>query len=379
MLVMKLASRIIAWQRTHGRHQLPWQQTRDPYKVWLSEIMLQQTQVSAVIPYFERFIARFPDVATLAIAPVGDVMAHWAGLGYYARARNLHACAQAVMRECQGRFPTSAADLVSLPGIGRSTAGAIAAFCAGERAPILDGNVRRVLSRHFAIDGDPTAAATIARLWDLAQSLLPPQATCRRDPDAMASYTQGLMDLGATVCTRSAPNCSACPLAGSCIARAANRVRELPTPRTRRVQPEREVGVLIAHHSGRILLERRAPKGIWGGLWSLPEFGAELNPQGACDEIGVVAASIEPMAAFSHTFTHFRLVIHPWLVRAKSLATDGAPGPVQEWISANALNDTGMPAPVRRLLSELAAAGLIGHERAGLHDPGGNPAAKRKP
>ena len=359
MDAMKFASRIIAWQRTHGRHQLPWQQTRDPYRVWLSEIMLQQTQVSAVIPYYEKFLARFPDVATLANAPAGDVMAHWAGLGYYARARNLHACAQSVMRDWHGQFPSRAEDLESLPGIGRSTAGAIAAFCAGIRAPILDGNVRRVLSRHFAIDGDPTSAGTIARLWELAQSLLPSQAACRRDPNAMASYTQGLMDLGACVCTRSAPNCIACPLAGSCIARADNRTHELPTPRVRRAQPEREVGVLIAIHRGKLLLERRAPKGIWGGLWSLPEFEAKRDPPTICGEIGLVVASIKPMASFAHTFTHFRLIIHPWLVHAEFLASRGAQAPHREWFDARALDRAGMPAPVRKLLSEVIAAGLV--------------------
>lgn len=359
MDAMKFASRIIAWQRTHGRHQLPWQQTLDPYRVWLSEIMLQQTQVSAVIPYYEKFLDRFPDVATLANAPAGDVMAHWAGLGYYARARNLHACAQAVMRDWNGQFPSRPDDLESLPGIGRSTAGAIAAFCSGARAPILDGNVRRVLSRHFAIDGDPTAAGTVARLWELAQSLLPTQAACRRDPNAMASYTQGLMDLGASVCTRSAPNCIACPLAGSCIARADNRTHELPAARARRAHPEREVGVLIAIHRGRFLLERRAPKGIWGGLWSLPEFTAELDPLAVCSEVGIVAASIKPMASFAHTFTHLRLIIHPWLVHAKSLAARGVHATHREWFDAGALNHAGMPAPVRKLLSEVIAAGLV--------------------
>ena len=356
---MKFASRIIAWQRTHGRHQLPWQQTRDPYRVWLSEIMLQQTQVSAVIPYYEKFLARFPDVATLANAPAGDVMAHWAGLGYYARARNLHACAQSVMREWNGQFPLVVGDLESLPGIGRSTAGAIAAFCAGVRAPILDGNVRRVLSRHFAIEGDPSAAGTIARLWELAQSLLPSAASCRRDPNAMASYTQGLMDLGASVCARGAPNCLACPLAGSCIARADNRTPELPAPRARRAQPEREVGILIAIHRGRFLLERRAPTGIWGGLWSLPEFKAELDPSAICGEIGVVAASTRPIASFAHTFTHFRLIIHPWLVYAESIAAPGVQTAHREWFDASALDRAGMPAPVRKLLSEVVAAGLL--------------------
>lgn len=352
---MKFSTRIIDWQRTHGRHQLPWQQTRDPYRVWLSEIMLQQTQVSAVIPYYEKFIARFPDIATLAGAPVGEVMAHWAGLGYYARARNLHACAQAVMQDWGGRFPAKAQDLASLPGIGRSTAGAIAAFCAGERAAILDGNVRRVLSRHFAIEGLPAASATLARLWSLAESLLPPASTCQSDPQAMASYTQGLMDLGATVCTRSSPNCAACPLAGSCIARAEGRIKDFPAARVRRATPEREVAVLIARHADRFLLEQRPPNGIWGGLWSLPEFIPGENVQSVCDALGIRPAAITPMASFAHTFTHFRLILHPTLVRVDTPPAESAAETSREWIPAQNLDKTGMAAPVRKLLLELVA------------------------
>ena len=263
------------------------------------------------------------------------------------------------MRDWHGQFPSSAEELQSLPGIGRSTAGAIAAFCSGVRAPILDGNVRRVLCRHFAIEGDPTAAATIARLWELAESLLPSRTTCRRDPNAMASYTQGLMDLGACVCTRSAPNCIACPLASTCIARAQNRTHALPSPRARRAQPQREVGVLIATCGGKLLLERRAPKGIWGGLWSLPEFRVELDPASACGEIGIVAASIRPMAPFAHTFTHFCLTIRPWLVHAQFPVARDALASHREWFDVDALDGAGMPAPVRKLLSEVIAAGLV--------------------
>lgn len=352
---MKFATRIIHWQRAHGRHRLPWQQTRDPYRVWLSEIMLQQTQVSAVIPYYEKFLARFPDIAALAQAPVGEVMAHWAGLGYYARARNLHACAQAVMQNWHGKFPTNARDLATLPGIGRSTAGAIAAFCAGERAAILDGNVRRVLSRHFAIEGPPAASATLARLWALAESLLPPDSTSRNDPQAMASYTQGLMDLGATVCTRSSPNCTACPLAGTCLARAEDRIKDFPTARVRRATPEREVAVLIARHEDRFLLEQRPPNGIWGGLWSLPEFTPGQEIQSVCSALGIRPAAIAPMASFAHTFTHFRLILHPTLVRVETPVANSAPASSREWIAAQDLDQAGMPAPVRKLLLELVS------------------------
>lgn len=296
-------------------------------------------------------------------------MAHWAGLGYYAAlARNLHACAQAVMRDWQGRFPARAVDLATLPGIGR-TAGAIAAFCAGERAPIPDGNAQGAEPslRHRRRSGRRPPPSAL----DLAQSLLPTQAACRRDPDTMASYTQGLMDLGATVCTRSAPDCAACPRAD--LHRTRRRSRTRFTHATR-----------APHASGTgrrctdcprgdsCPLERRAPKGLGSGLWSLPEFEAGQDPRIACEAIGVTFALIEPLATLSHTFTHFRLMIHPWLVRAYSLATDElfvpahslateeAPAHAREWISVNTLNERGMPAPVRKLLLEMVSAGLFG-------------------
>jgi A/G-specific adenine glycosylase len=254
---MKIASRLVAWQRKHGRHGLPWQHTRDPYRVWLSEIMLQQTQVTAVLDYYQRFLSQFPTVKALAEAPADQVMTQWAGLGYYARARNLHACAKQVMSTWNGKFPPDASGLATLPGIGPSTAAAIAAFCYGERAAILDGNVKRVLARLFAIEGDPTSRPTELQLWSLARDLVPTARACAADPDLMSAYTQGLMDLGATVCTRGRPKCEACPLKKDCLALLQGRCDELPWPRTRKVLPERSTAMLIAHRPGYLLLVQR--------------------------------------------------------------------------------------------------------------------------
>ena len=249
------AAAIVAWQRQAGRHDLPWQNTRDPYRIWLSEIMLQQTQVATVIPYYQRFLASFPDVASLAAAPVESVLAHWAGLGYYARARNLHRCAQEIMAVHGGEFPRSAAQLQSLSGIGRSTAAAIAAFAYGERAAILDGNVKRVLCRVFAIAEDVSRAAAERALWQRAESLLPAA-------EEMASYTQGLMDLGATLCTRRQPACARCPLADRCVAQREERQHLLPVARRRGKAPERQATFLLISDGQGVLLERRPARGI---------------------------------------------------------------------------------------------------------------------
>ncbi|MFQ6746884.1 A/G-specific adenine glycosylase, partial [Bordetella pertussis] len=249
MAPMDFASRITAWQARHGRHDLPWQNTRDPYRIWLSEIMLQQTQVATVIPYYQRFLERFPDVAALAAARQEDVMPYWAGLGYYARARNLHRCAQEIMQRCVGRFPPRAEEIATLPGIGRSTAAAIAAFAYGERSPIMDGNVKRVFTRHFGIEGDPARRAVEQQLWALAAA----QVQAAPDLD-MPGYTQGLMDLGATLCTRGKPACERCPVAQSCIARRDGRQAELPTPKARKAIPERSTAMLVLHGPDGILL-----------------------------------------------------------------------------------------------------------------------------
>ena len=361
---MKIASRLVAWQRKHGRHGLPWQNTRDPYRVWLSEIMLQQTQVTAVLDYYQRFLSQFPTVKALAQAPADQVMAQWAGLGYYARARNLHACAKQVMGTWKGKFPPDAASLSTLPGIGPSTAAAIAAFCYGERAAILDGNVKRVLSRLCAIEGDPTSRPVELQLWSLARDLVPTARACAQDPDLMSAYTQGLMDLGATVCTRGRPKCETCPLKKDCLAVLQGRCDELPWSRARKVLPERSTAMLIANRPGYLLLVQRPTTGIWGGLWSLPECAPDLAPAKACEQLGLALNTADTLAEFVHVFTHYRLTIRPHLVHIKpdtAALPDGAMRVVNggEWVALNSLHERGLPAPVRKLLDGLLAARLL--------------------
>ena len=376
------AARLIAWQRAHGRHGLPWQHTRDPYRIWLSEVMLQQTQAATVVPYYERFVARFADVGALAAADLDEVIALWSGLGYYSRARNLHACARRIVAEFGGRFPASAAALAGLPGIGRSTAAAIAAFAFGERVAILDGNVRRVLARLHGLEGPVAERAVETRLWALAEAALPPVALTAADADAMAVYTQAQMDLGALVCVRTRPHCAACPLADDCVARRTGRTHELPTPRVRRATPQREVAMLAVRRAGTVLVERRAPSGIWGGLWSLPESTAADPAAVAAEEAGRFgwrAVRIESLAPFEHAFTHFRLRVRPWLVEvAESCgqasaapigqgdgvsarhagAASGSPASLQapsyRWLSAPDVAAAGLPQPVKRLLGAIA-------------------------
>lgn len=342
------ARRLIAWQRRHGRSGLPWQFQQDPYRVWLSEIMLQQTQVTTVVGYYERFLARFPTVNALAAAPLSEVMRLWAGLGYYARARNLHACAVAVARHHGGRFPHSAEQLAALPGIGRSTAAAIAAFCFGERVPILDGNVKRVLARHFGIEGDPSQAATERLLWAQAAQLLPASAA------RMPAYTQAIMDLGATVCTRTSPECARCPLRASCTAFRDGRIDVLPTPRVRKTSPLRHVHFLVALHDGAVLLEQRPPAGLWGGLRSLPQFASleALRESLRAWAPAARAAELLPMEPRRHAFTHFTLDFVPHVARLAR-----APARVAEstwrWERLDALESLALPAPVRRLLLQV--------------------------
>ncbi len=341
---------LIAWQKQHGRHQLPWQQTRDAYRIWLSEIMLQQTQVATVIPYYQRFLQRFPDVAALAAAPVDEVMALWAGLGYYTRARNLHRCAQAVVERHGGQFPSDVTQLAALSGIGQSTAAAIAAFAYGARAAILDGNVKRVFCRVFGIDGFPGQAAVEKQLWQRASALLP-----ARDIEA---YTQGLMDLGATLCTRTRPRCSDCPMQSRCVAFATGRTAELPARKPKKATPEKSTVMLVVRHQGELLLEQRPPSGIWGGLQSLPELERLGGDASATDlhsevklalaDMGEVAA-IEALPAFMHAFTHYKLFVTPLRVELSQrhlMAGQSAYG----WRAADALADAALPSPVRRLL-----------------------------
>jgi A/G-specific adenine glycosylase len=348
------AARIVAWQAAHGRRGLPWQDSRDPYRVWLSEVMLQQTQVATALPYYARFCQRFPDVDALAAAPLVEVLSLWAGLGYYARARNLHACARQVVERHGGRFPLDPPTLAQLPGIGRSTAAAIAAFCACAREPILDGNVRRVLARHFAVEGDPTSARVERLLWDKAASLLPPAA-------GMPAYTQGLMDLGAMVCTRRAPRCDACPLAGTCRALAGGRVEQLPAPRRRRAAPARRAWALIALHDGRVLLQRRAPAGVWGGLYALPQFDSAQALRRAAAGFDARPA-LRPLPPRRHAFTHFTLTLMP-----RRLDLREPPPTMREddllWLPLAGIDSAPLPAPILALLRELDGAAGSGRRR----------------
>ena len=347
------AARLVAWQAVHGRRDLPWQDTRDPYRVWLSEIMLQQTQVATALPYYRRFLDRFPDVAALAAAPLDHVLALWSGLGYYRRAHHLHAAARAVVERHGGAFPQDVDGLAALPGIGRSTAAAIAVFAFGRRAAILDGNVKRVLARHRGVAGFPGKAEVAATLWRHAEALVP-----RRDIEA---YTQGLMDLGATVCTRTRPTCEGCPVAADCVARRDGRVDALPSPRPAKSLPRRALRVLLLTHAGTLLLERRPPVGIWAGLWSLPEMSLDEDVAAHCRaRFGAEVTVQEPLAPIEHGFTHYRLTLHPQPVAVRRWpARAEAPG--QAWLLPDDAIAAALPAPIRRLLREVA--GTVGSAR----------------
>jgi A/G-specific adenine glycosylase len=340
------AHKLIAWQRAHGRHGLPWQCSGDAYATWVSEIMLQQTQVGAVIPYYARFMARFPDLAALAGADEDSVLQHWSGLGYYARARNLHRAARLVVERHGGVFPSDIDAILALPGIGRSTACAIAAFAFGQRRAILDGNVKRVLTRVFGIDGWPDQPAVQKQLWALAETLLP-----ERDIEA---YTQGLMDLGATLCTRSKPRCGDCPLHADCIALQQARVHALPSPRPRKVLPHRQTTMLLLLDGNDILLEKRPPNGIWGGLWSLPELDPGDDAILRASHLGAAVEALPPLPAFDHTFTHFRLTITPQPLRVLKRLPQAAEGR-RLWLDLEAAREAALPTPVRSLLLRLAS------------------------
>ncbi|HET9862281.1 MAG TPA: A/G-specific adenine glycosylase [Steroidobacteraceae bacterium] len=340
-----LAPRLLEWHARAGRHDLPWQQQRTPYRVWVSEIMLQQTQVSTVIPYFERFMRRFPEVRALADAPLDDVLHLWTGLGYYARARNLHRAAQVIRDQHAGRFPEEFDAVMDLPGIGRSTAGAILAQSRGARHAILDGNVRRVLSRHYAIDGAPNDAATLAELWRRADENTPTAD--------LANYTQAIMDLGATLCTRK-PCCEQCPVAADCRARLESRQGELPAPKRRRAARRlRRAVMLVARHDSRVLLMQRPPSGIWGGLWCLPEFAdAAAARLFAARRLGLADPDGTALPDIEHSFTHFDLVITPVLVRCADAARVGEGAEL--WYDLEQPARVGLPAPIRTLLGNLS-------------------------
>jgi A/G-specific adenine glycosylase len=340
--VAGFAGRIVAWQASHGRSELPWQNTRDPYRVWLSEVMLQQTQVSTVLGYFARFLDRFPNVAALAAGTEDEVFGLWSGLGYYSRARNMHRCAQEVVARFGGEFPRSAAELQSLPGIGRSTAAAVAAFCFGERVAILDGNVKRVLTRLLAFDGDLSSAAQERLLWNEATGLLPPAA----DRLAIARYTQGLMDLGATVCLPRKPSCMICPVSDLCAARQQGAPENYPVKTRKLRRSAQSLWMLLAHDAdGRVWLEKRPPRGIWAGLYSLPVFDSRealLQILCARDRAG---ARDEP--AFVHVLTHKDLHLHPVAVESRGVRPLAQTG---GWFAGAEWHGLGLPAPVRKLL-----------------------------
>ncbi len=345
------SARLLAWHKRHGRHDLPWQGTRDAYRIWVAEIMLQQTQVAAVIPYYRRFLERFPDIATLAGAPQDEVLRLWSGLGYYSRARNLQRAAQLLAERHGGAFPRALEKIEALPGIGRSTAAAIAAFAYGTCAPILDGNVKRVLARHFAVAGFPGEKFVENRLWQLAEEQLPARAAGR--------YTQAMMDLGATLCTRAKPRCTDCPLAQSCRALALGRVKDFPAPRPLRPVPTRTTHMLLLVRAGEVLLEKRPPSGIWGGLWSLPELADAARVRAHCRaNYGCSIAAPRPLAPLAHGFTHFKLQIQPLLCRVEKLAP-AAREQGQMWLSLEEAHGAAIPVPVRRLIERLQGGSWI--------------------
>jgi A/G-specific adenine glycosylase len=359
------APTVVRWQLAHGRRHMPWQGSGDPYRTWLSEIMLQQTQVSTVIDYYHRFLERFPTLDSLAQAQQEDVMPYWAGLGYYARARNLHRCAQEVAEKWSGKFPPSAETIATLPGIGRTTAAAIAAFCYGERSPIMDGNVKRVFTRYFGIHGVPGTSATESRLWQVAEAVL----ASAPDTLDMTAYTQGLMDLGATRCTRGRPDCEACPLKDDCYAREHGMQEQLPSPKPKKIVPQRSCHMLILENQGNVLLELQTSPGIWGGLWSLPKFDDIETLRESCMNWGQTIQNHQRMLGMTHVFSHFKLNIEPWLVRSNA-AMLREPGTQQAWVGIEQLDTYALPTPIRKILQGIYPPGELAFNAATADDSG---------
>jgi A/G-specific adenine glycosylase len=347
---VSLADEVVAWQKQHGRHDLPWQNTTNAYRIWLSEVMLQQTQVATVIDYYQRFLARFPTIASLASAPLDDVITLWSGLGYYSRARNLHRCAQEVIARFDGVFPSAQSDLMTLPGIGRSTAAAISAFAYGHSAAILDGNVKRVFCRVFGVEGYPGKSEIDKLLWELAE---------REKPHGgVEAYTQGLMDLGATRCQRSKPRCADCPLQTRCVAFKNNLTAELPTRKPKKITPIKYACFWLAITDGKILLERRPPTGIWGGLWCLPQMSALTESESALTR-HVEGAS--PRVGFEHGFTHFKMHARVLeLVKGAEIKCNAvvalSDDSTKRWVAFDELSNYGLPAPIRIYLQSVFVA-----------------------
>ena len=338
------SARVLAWFDKHGRKNLPWQ-VADPYCVWVSEIMLQQTQVQTVIPYYERFMQSFPDVSALADADIDAVLDHWSGLGYYARARNLHKAAQVIRDEFDAEFPKDFDDVCALPGVGRSTAGAILSLAFDDRHSILDGNVKRVLARHRAIAGWPGKTAVAKELWVVAEENTP---TAR-----VGAYTQAIMDLGATVCTRSKPACALCPVSEDCEALAAGSIEQFPGRKPKKAKPLKKTTMVIAVHEGAVFMERRPPAGIWGGLWSLPEVDGNSLEEWCADTLDASSGSTESWATLRHSFSHYDLDIEPVLVRLSAGSRRVADNGDATWYSLDASPPGGIAAPVRKLINTL--------------------------
>ncbi|MCY3802799.1 MAG: A/G-specific adenine glycosylase [Gammaproteobacteria bacterium] len=340
------SDQVLAWFDQHGRKDLPWQRDRDPYRIWVSEIMLQQTRVDTVIPYYEKFMRRFPNVQELAAAGVDEVLHYWTGLGYYARARNMHKAAQELCKQYQGRFPEDMAAVNALPGVGRSTAAAILALGFGQRHAILDGNVKRVLARYFAVEGWPGEARVEKQLWTHAESLLPQHR--------LADYTQAMMDLGATLCTRARPSCLLCPVRDSCMAFGKGRQHELPVPRPSRDLPKREVHVvMIQNKENAVWLEKRPSAGIWGGLYSFPEFEKEADVQKWLDKTyKTYNFATRTLPVITHTFSHFRLYMHPTVVQIDHNPIGVMEDDVGVWYKATG-EKIGLAAPVSKALQQV--------------------------
>lgn len=347
----EFAGRVLTWFDRHGRKDLPWQRRRDPYRIWISEIMLQQTQVTTVIPYYQRFLEAFPDLGTLAGAPLDAVLHHWSGLGYYARARNLHRCAIFLEQEFDGVFPADQGVLESLPGIGRSTAGAIRSLAFGRRAAILDGNVKRVLARCFAVAGWPGESAVLNRLWTLSESLTP-RRRC-------AAYNQAMMDLGSLVCTRGRPACLGCPLSEECLALAQGNPGAYPGAKPRKEKPVKAVRMVILRNgAGEILLEQRPPSGIWGGLWGLPEAPHRGDLNDWClRHLGAGVSGERRLPERRHSFSHFHLRIEPVEVTLKNPGRRVMDSSAWVWYNPTKPDSLGVAAPVARILRELQALG----------------------
>jgi A/G-specific adenine glycosylase len=336
---------VVTWFVTHGRRDLPWQNNPTPYRVWISEIMLQQTQVATVIPYYQRFIESFPDVTTLANADLDNVLHHWSGLGYYARARNLHKAAQIVRDDFAAEFPLTFDDVVTLPGIGRSTAGAILALADNQRQAILDGNVKRVLARVHAIGGWPGQTSVASRLWQLAE-LYTPKAS-------VAEYTQAMMDLGATVCTRTKPHCQRCPINDTCLAHATGTETDYPGRKAKIAKPLKKTKMILLHAADSVYLERRPAAGIWGGLWSFPELDSGEEARDWCnDKLNLPPTELQKWETVRHSFTHFDLDIEPIVVRADHRSRKVADGDSQMWYQLDTPQKVGLAAPVAGLIDK---------------------------